>query len=88
MNTTGFLDLNSAFASAPYWENNVAKSLVFNLNTFQHKFSLIKEVFGITTGYGFSFTSTELTSSYILQHDADTVFAVAKTSQDYKRNTI
>ena len=88
MNTTGFLDLNSSFASAPYWENNVAKSLVFNLNTFQHKFSLIKEVFGITTGYGFSFTSTELTSSYILQHDADTVFAVANTNQDYKRNTI
>lgn len=88
MNTTGFLDLNSAFASTPYWENNVAKSFVFNLNTFQHKFSLIKEVFGITTGYGFSFTSTELTSSYVLKHDADTVFAVANTNQDYKRNTI
>jgi hypothetical protein len=88
MNTTGFLDLNSAFASTPYWENNVAKSLVFNLNTFQHKFSLIKDVFGITTGYGFSFNNTELTSSYVLQHDADTVFALANTAQEYKRNTI
>jgi hypothetical protein len=88
LNTTGFLDLNSAFASTPYWENNVAKSLVFNLNTFQHKFSLIKDVFGITTGYGFSFNNTELTSSYILQHDADTVFALANTAQEYKRNTI
>ena len=88
LNTTGFLDLNSAFASTPYWENNVAKSLVFNLNTFQHKFSLIKDVFGITTGYGFSFNNTELTSSYVLQHDADTVFALANTAQEYKRNTI
>jgi hypothetical protein len=88
MNTTGFLDLNSAFASTPYWENNVAKSLVFNLNTFQHKFSLVKDVFGITTGYGFSFNNTELTSSYVLQHDADTVFALANTAQEYKRNTI
>jgi hypothetical protein len=88
MNTTGFLDLNSAFASTPYWENNVAKSLVFNLNTFQHKFSLIKDVFGITTGYGFSFNNTELTSSYVLQHDADTVIALANTAQEYKRNTI
>lgn len=88
MNTAGFLDLNSSFVSTPYWENNVAKSLVFNLNTFQHKFSLIKEVFGITTGYGFSFNNTELTSSYVLQHDADTVFAVANTTQEYKRNTI
>jgi hypothetical protein len=88
LNTTGFLDLNSAFASTPYWENNVAKSLVFNLNTFQHKFSLIKDVFGITTGYGFSFNNTELTSSYVLQHNADTVFAVANTAQEFKRNTI
>jgi hypothetical protein len=88
LNTTGFLDLNSAFDSTPYWENNVAKSLVFNLNTFQHKFSLIKDVFGITTGYGFSFNNTELTSSYVLQHDADTVFALANTAQEYKRNTI
>jgi hypothetical protein len=88
MNTAGFLDLNSSFDSTPYWENKVSKSLVFNLNTFQHKFSLIKEVFGITTGYGFSFNNTELTSSYVLQHDADTVFAVANTTQEYKRNTI
>lgn len=88
MNTTGFLDLNSAFASTPYWENNVAKSLVFNLNTFQHKFSLIKDVLGITTGYGFSFNNTELTSSYVLQHDADTVIALANNAQEYKRNTI
>lgn len=88
MNTTGFLDLNSSFASTPYWENNVAKSLVFNLNTFQHKFSLIKDVFGITTGYGFSFNNTELTSSYVLKHDADTVFALPNTPQEYKRNTI
>jgi hypothetical protein len=88
MNTSGFLDFNSSFASTPYWENNVAKSLVFNLNTFQHKFSLIKDVFGITTGYGFSFNNTELTSSYVLQHDADTVFAVANTTQEYRRNTI
>jgi hypothetical protein len=88
MNTAGFLDLNSSFDSTPYWENKVSKSLVFNLNTFQHKFSLIKEVFGITTGYGFSFNNTELTSSYVLQHDADTVFALANTTQEYKRNTI
>ncbi|MFM7005875.1 MAG: energy transducer TonB [Flavobacteriales bacterium] len=88
LNTTGFLDLNSSFATTPYWENNVAKSLVFNLNTFQHKFSLIGDVFGLTTGYGFSFNTTELTSSYILQHDADTVLAVANPSQAYKRNTL
>jgi hypothetical protein len=88
MNTTGFLDFNNSFSAAPYWENNVAKSLVFNLNTFQHKFSLIGDVFGITTGYGFSFNTTELTSSYVLQHNADTVYAVANTPQEYKRNTL
>lgn len=88
MNTTGFLDLNNTFATAPYWENNVSKSLVFNLNSFQHKFSLIKDVFGITTGYGFSFNNTELTSSYILQHTDSTTFALADTTQVYKRNSL
>ncbi|MFM7643770.1 MAG: energy transducer TonB [Sphingomonadales bacterium] len=88
MNTTGFLDLNNTFATAPYWENNISKSLVLNLNSFQHKFSLIKDVFGITTGYGFSFNNTELTSSYILQHTDSTTFALTDTTQVFKRNSL
>lgn len=88
MNTTGFLDLNNTFATAPYWENNVSKSLVFNLNSFQHKFSLIKDVFGITTGYGFHFNTMELTSSYILMHTDTSTFAVTDISQVYKRNSL
>lgn len=88
MNTAGFLDPTTTFDAAPYWQNNLSKSLVFNLNTFQHKFSLIADVFGITTGYGFAFNNTELTSSYIIKHDDQSVYAVADTAQIYKRNTL
>ena len=87
-NTLGFLDPTTTFATTPYWENNLAKSLLFNFNAFQHKFNLIGDVFGITTGYGFNFGTTELTSSYVIQHTADTVFAVSDINQEYKRNSL
>jgi hypothetical protein len=88
LNTTGFLDPTTTFTTTPYWENNLSKSILFNLNTFQYKFNLISDVLGLTTGYGFNFGTTELTSSYVLAHNADTVFAVIDNNQVYKRNTL
>ena len=88
LNTNGFLDPSPTFATTPYWENNSAKSLLFNLNTFQYKFNLISDVLGLTTGYGFNFGATELTSSYVLAHTPDTVYAVIDNNQVYKRNTL
>ncbi|MEN9421926.1 MAG: hypothetical protein RLZZ107_1405 [Bacteroidota bacterium] len=88
LNTSGFLDPTTTFATTPYWENNLSKSILFNLNTFQYKFNLISDVLGLTTGYGFNFGTTELTSSYVLAHNADTVFAVIDNNQVYKRNTL
>jgi len=88
LNTNGFLDPTTTFSSTPYWENNISKSLLFNLNTFQHKFNIINEILGLTTGYGFNFGATELTSSYVLEHNADTVFALIDNNQVYKRNTL
>lgn len=88
LNTNGFLDPTTTFATTPYWENNLSKSVLFNLNTFQHKFNLVNDVLGLTTGYGFNFGATELTSNYVLQHTADTVFALIDNNQAYKRNTL
>ena len=88
VNTNGFLDPTTTFATTPYWENNSAKSLLFNLNTFQYKFNLISDVLGLTTGYGFNFGATELTSSYVLEHNADSVYAIIDNNQVYKRNTL
>jgi hypothetical protein len=88
LNTNGFLDPSTTFATTPYWENNSAKSLLFNLNTFQYKFNLISDVLGLTTGYGFNFGATELTSSYVLEHNPDTVFAVVNNDQVFKRNSL
>lgn len=88
LNTNGFLDPTTTFTSTPYWENNLSKSMLFNLNTFQHKFNLINDVLGLTTGYGFTFGATELTSSYVLEHNADTVYAAIDNNQVYKRNAL
>lgn len=87
-NTVGFLSPSRSFKNAPYWENNLSKSMVFNLNLFQMKKDLIKELFGITSGYGFAFNNMELTSSYILKHDDQSVFAVSDSTQIYKRNSL
>ena len=88
VNTIGFLEPSSSFASTPYWENNISKSMLFNLNTFQHKFRLLNDNLGLITGYGFNFGATELTSSYVLEHNADSVYAIIDNNQVYKRNTL
>ena len=48
------------FPNNPQWNNDPARSQVWNLNILEHKFNIAKEYFGITTGLGFSFTSVAL----------------------------
>jgi hypothetical protein len=88
MNTNGFLDPANSFATAPYWENKISKSMLLNLNAFQYKFNLVKDRLGLITGYGINFSATELLSSNVLVHNADTVYAVINNDQAYKRNTL
>lgn len=76
------------FDANPYWENDPARSMTWNLNLLEHKFAIAKEYFGVSTGLGFSFTQVAFRDNYILSHDSDTLFAVIDSVNDYSKNKL
>jgi hypothetical protein len=77
---------HNSFNNNPYWNNDAARSQVWNLNLMEHKFNFGTPYVGITTGLGFSFTSVALRNNYLIQSTADTVFAVADTINTFAKN--
>jgi len=76
------------FANHPYWENDAARSQVWNLNLLEHKFNFGTPYVGLTTGLGFSFTGVAFNDNYVLSADADTVFASIDTVNSYTKNKL
>lgn len=76
------------FNNHPYWENNEVKSIGVNYNLFDLKFPIIKEHLGITTGLGIGYQNYSFRNNYVLQHTADTIFAVSDTIFDFKSNKL
>ena len=86
MLTHGNMDNN--FVHHPYWNNDPAKSFVWNLNIMEHKFQIAREYVGLTTGLGFSFTSVGFKENYILNHTPDTLNAFIDTVTNYSKNKL
>lgn len=78
----------NSFEDYKYWENEPAKSMTWNLNIMEHKFSIAKQYFGLTTGLGFSFTQVAFRDNYILQSTPDTLFATMDTVNVYSKNKL
>ena len=76
------------FSDHPYWNNDAAKSQVWNLNLFEHKFNFGTPYVGLTTGLGFSFTSVAFKNNYLIQSTADSVYAVMDTVHNYSKNKL
>ncbi|HIP32730.1 MAG TPA: PorT family protein [Crocinitomicaceae bacterium] len=76
------------FPVDPQWQNDPARSHVWNLNIFEHKFNIAKEYFGITTGLGFSFTSVALKNNYVLVDTPDSLYAFMDTVNNYSKNKL
>lgn len=76
------------FTNNPYWNNDAARSQVWNLNIMEHKFNFGTPYVGLTTGLGFSFTSVAFRDNYLVQSTADTVFAVMDTVNTYSKNKL
>ena len=76
------------FDGHPYWENNEVKSIGLNYNLFDLKFPIIGEHLGITTGLGVGYQNYSLRNNYVLQHTADTIYAVSDTIFQYKSNKL
>jgi len=81
-------NFETSFPNNPYWENDAARSQVWNLNLFEHKFNFGTPYVGLTTGLGFSFTGTAFKDNYVLQSNADTVFATIDTVNIYSKNKL
>ena len=76
------------FSDHPYWKNDAAKSQVWNLNVFEHKFNFGTPYVGLTTGMGFSFTSVAFKDNYVIRSTPDSVYAVIDTATNYSKNKL
>lgn len=76
------------FDNHPYWNNDAARSQVWNLNILEHKFNIAKQYFGITTGLGFSFTSVAFKDNYVLSSTPDTLTAFIDTVNTFTKNKL
>ena len=81
-------EMTSNFDNYPYWKNDPARSMTWNLNLMEHKFSIAKQYFGVTTGLGFSFTQVAFKNNYLLQAAGDTLFATIDTVSSYSKNKL
>ena len=79
--------MQGKFPNNPYWQNDAAKSQTWNLNLLEHKFKIAQNYVGITTGLGFSFTSLAFRDNYLLQSNADTLYAI-NDSLVYSKNKL
>lgn len=77
-----------SFPDNPYWENDPARSQVWNLNLMEHKFNFGTPYVGLTTGLGFNFTSVAFNDNYLIQHTADTIMATIDTLNTYSKNKL
>ena len=78
----------TSFPASPQWQNDPARSHVWNLNLLEHKFNIVREYFGITTGLGFSFTSVALKNNYVLVDTPDSIYAFMDTVNNYSKNKL
>jgi hypothetical protein len=76
------------FNNHPYWENNEVKSIGLNYNIFDLKFPIVGNNLGITTGFGAGIQSYSFRNNYVLQHTADTIYAVSDTVFNFKFNKL
>jgi len=79
---------DNSFSDYPYWKNDPAKSVTWNLNLLDYKFQLAKHYFGLTTGLGFSFTSVGFKNNYIVNNTPDTLNAFIDTLNNYTKNKL
>jgi len=81
-------DMNTNFDNYPYWKNDPARSMTWNVNFLEHKFAIAKQYFGVTTGLGFSFTQVAFKDNYLLQTTGDSLFATIDTVNVYSKNKL
>lgn len=81
-------DFNNNFDDNPYWENDPARSVLWNWNVFDHKFNFGTPHVGLTTGLGFTFADFAIKNDYLITENADSVFGYIDTTATYSKNKL
>lgn len=81
-------DFQTNFDNNDYWENDPARSNVWNINFLEHKFNFGTPYVGLTTGLGLNFTSLAFKHNYIVSSSPDSIFATVDSVKVYSKNKL
>lgn len=87
---TSLLNSNgsSAFQKQTFLENDPSKSFYISLNLIEHKFPVIGNYFGLTTGLGFDWKKIGFKNNLKLNYNADSVWTVNDVNYNYDKNVL
>lgn len=76
------------FENNVFLENNIAQSMVWNINFLERKFPIIQHHLGFTTGLGFSFTQFAFNNNYIINTTGPEITAAVDPIYTYSKNKL
>lgn len=76
------------FENNVFLENNIAQSMVWNINFLERKFPIFKHHLGFTTGLGFSFTQFAFNNNYIINTTGPEITAAVDPIYTYSKNKL
>ena len=87
---TSLLNANgaSSFQKQTFLENDPSKSFYVSLNLIEHKFPIIDNYLGITTGLGFDWKKIGIKNNLQLNFNSDSVWTVEDPNYDYDKNIL
>ena len=91
INTNGFLNADGKIATgddAGFLELDHARSIGFNFNLVEKRFSIFREYVGLTTGLGIQWNRFALKNNVDVMVSADSTYGVENTTVDYKKNVL
>jgi hypothetical protein len=81
-------NFETSFDNNQYWENDPARSNVWNINFLEHKFNFGTPYVGLTTGLGVNFTSLAFKQNYVVSSSSDSIFGVIDSVNVYSKNKL
>ena len=78
----------TTFQKQTFLQNDPSKSFYISLNLLEHKFSIIGNYVGITTGLGFDWLKMGVKNNQQLNYNADSVWVTKDPNYNYDKNIL
>ncbi len=79
---------STSFGKQSFLENDPSKSFYISLNLIEHKFPIIANYIGLTTGLGFDWKKIGIKNNLKLNYNADSVWTVKDVNYNYDKNVL